>query len=75
MLQIRTMYLKMFVGDELIESVPLDRELISKPGYVGNFKRRLQNKYREMFARDPKPEFFVSKPESVIRPSEMKIEG
>lgn len=69
------MFLKMFVGDELIESVPLDKEMISKPGYVGNFKRRLQNKYRELFGREPKPEFFVSNPLAVIRPSEKTIEG
>ena len=69
------MFLKMFVGDELIESVPLDKEMISKPGYVGNFKRRLQNKHRDYFAREPKPEFFVSNPLAVIRPSENTIRG
>lgn len=69
------MYLKMFVGDELIESIPLEKELISKPGYVGNFKRRLQNKYRELFAKEPKPEFFVSNPLAVIRPTEKTIRG
>lgn len=69
------MFLKMFVGDELVESVPLDREMISKPGYVGNFKRRLQNKYREHFSRDPKPEFYVSSAMAVIRPTDKTIQG
>ena len=69
------MFLFMFVGDELIESVPLQKEMISKPGYVGNFKRRLQVKYRELFFRNPKPEFFVSNPNAVIKPSQHTIKG
>jgi hypothetical protein len=52
------MNLLMYVGDDLVESVPLEKEMISKPGYLGNFKRRLQNKYREVFPNAPKPQFF-----------------
>lgn len=65
----------MFVGSEMLESIPLDKELISKPGYVGNFKRRLQNKYRELFATDPKPQFYVANPTTEINPKEMTIRG
>lgn len=67
------MNLLMYVGDELVESVPLEKEMISKPGYLGNFKRRLQNKYREVFPNAPKPEFFVANPTTHIRPAEMLI--
>jgi hypothetical protein len=65
----------MFVGTELLESVPLDKELISKPGYVGNFKRRLQNKYRELFASEQKPQFYVANSTTEINPMEMTIRG
>jgi hypothetical protein len=69
------MNLMMFVGSEMLESIPLDKEMISKPGYVGNFKRRLQNKYRELFANDPKPQFYVANPTTEINPKEMTIRG
>jgi hypothetical protein len=67
------MNLLMYVGDELVESVPLEKEMISKPGYLGNFKRRLQNKYREVSPNAPKPQFFVANPTTHIRPAEMLI--
>ena len=69
------MKLLMFVGNHLIESVSLDKELISKPGYLGNFKRRLQNKYRELYLSENKPEFFVAKETTEIRPTEAMIRG
>ncbi|MFT3934788.1 MAG: hypothetical protein QM726_14280 [Chitinophagaceae bacterium] len=54
------MKLMMFLGNDLIESVPLDSERIPKPGYLGNFKRSLKEKYKELIAQfsDP-PEFLV----------------
>lgn len=69
------MNLMMFVGSELIEAMPLDKELISKPGYLGNFKRRMQNKYRELFLRDPKPEFYVASHHSEVKPVELLLKG
>jgi hypothetical protein len=69
------MKLLMFVGDELIETVSLDRELVSKPGYLGNYKRRLQNKYRELFQNGGKPEFFVANDSTEILPTEQIIRG
>ena len=62
------MNLNMYVGDHLIESIPLDKERISKPGYVGNFKRNLKVKYKELFSRGEQPEFFVINPDSRIQP-------
>jgi hypothetical protein len=53
----------MYIGNDLIESVPLDDERISKPGYLGNFKRFLKVKYQEMIQQVPeRPEFLVIEP-------------
>ncbi|MEO5595232.1 MAG: hypothetical protein ABIR15_12035 [Chitinophagaceae bacterium] len=54
------MKLMMYLGNDLIEAIPLDQERIPKPGYVGSFKRSLKEKYREMIMQfaDP-PEFLV----------------
>ena len=53
----------MYIGNDLIESVPLDLERISKPGYLGSFKRTLKVKYNEMIQQfgNP-PEFLVINP-------------
>jgi len=57
------MQLMMFIGNDLIESVKLDDERISKPGYVGSFKRCLKQKYRELIQQYPNPpEFLVIEP-------------
>ena len=69
------MNLLMYIGDDLVESIPLDKEMISKPGYLGNFKRRLQNKYREAMPNAPKPQFFVANPTTYIQPMEMVIKA
>jgi hypothetical protein len=53
----------------------LDRELVSKPGYLGNYKRRLQNKYRELYQNGGKPEFFVANDSTEILPTEQIIRG
>lgn len=58
-----TMNLMMFIGNDLIESIPLDNERISKPGYVGNFKRFLKLKYNELIQKFPeRPEFLIIDP-------------
>lgn len=57
------MQLMMFMGNDLIESVPLELDRISKPGYVGNFKRSLKEKYNELILQhEAKPEFLVIEP-------------
>jgi hypothetical protein len=58
-----SMVLMMYIGNDLIESVPLDDDRISKPGYVGSFKRCLKMKYRELIQQFPDPpEFLVVEP-------------
>jgi hypothetical protein len=58
-----TMQLMMFIGNDLIESVPLETARISKPGYVGNFKRILKLKHNELIQQSAeKPEFLICEP-------------
>ncbi len=50
----------MFLGNDLIESIPLELSRISKPGYLGSFKRAMKVKYNELIQQyGEKPEFFV----------------
>ena len=57
------MELMMYIGNDLIESIKLDNERISKPGYVGSFKRCLKQKYRELIQQFPDPpEFLIAEP-------------
>jgi len=59
------MQLMMYIGNDLIESVKLDNERISKPGYLGSFKRCLKLKHRELLQQFPDPpEFLVAEPAS-----------
>ena len=64
------MELMMYIGNDLIESVKLDEQRISKPGYLGSFKRCLKIKYRELLQQYPDPPEFL-----VIEPSPKKFEG
>ena len=60
----------MYIGNDLIESIPLDDERISKPGYVGNFKRFLKIKYNELIQEfEERPEFLVINPNPSAIPS------
>lgn len=53
----------MFIGNDLIESIPLELERISKPGYLGSFKRALKVKHNELILQcNEKPEFLVIEP-------------
>ena len=57
------MKLMMYIGNDLIEAVPLEDANIPKPGYLGNFKRNLKMKYRELIQQFPDPpEFLVIEP-------------
>lgn len=50
----------MYLGNDLIESIPLDGTRISRPGYVGHFKRTLKTKHYELIKQvSVPPEFFV----------------
>jgi hypothetical protein len=55
------MQLLMYIGNDLIESVPLEDDRVRIPGYLGQFKRSLKMKYHELIRQqeDP-PEFLVA---------------
>lgn len=58
------MKLMMYIGNDLIEAIPLELDRISKPGYVGNIKRVLKMKYNELIQQyDEKPEFLIFEPD------------
>jgi hypothetical protein len=57
------MNLMMYIGNDLIESITLDDDRISKPGYVGSIKRCLKIKYSELIQQyEERPEFLVINP-------------
>lgn len=62
------MKLMMYLGNDLIESIPLNDQDLKIPGYLGKFKRNLKIKYNELIrtASEP-PEFLVYNPE--IKPA------
>jgi len=63
------MQLMMYIGNDHIESVKLDPDRISKPGYLGTFKRNLKMKYRDLISEHGSPaEFLVVN--MVPRPAE-----
>ena len=54
------MELMMYLGNDLIESVPLLADKISMPGYLGQYKRELKHRYAELLQQTPDaPDFFV----------------
>ena len=54
----------MYLGNDLIEAVPINDKDLRIPGYLGRFKRNLKLKYEELLrmANEP-PEFLVFNPE------------
>jgi hypothetical protein len=59
-----TMKLMMYLGNDLIESIPINTTDLRVPGYLGKFKRNLKVKYRELLQMAPEPpEFLVFNPE------------
>ena len=54
------MQLMMYIGNDLIEAVALDREQVPKPGYLGKIKRALKEKYSSVIAESTvAPDFLV----------------
>jgi hypothetical protein len=54
------MQLMMYLGNDLIESIPLQKEGLRQPGYLGKFKRHLKLKYDELIKQcKEQPEFLV----------------
>lgn len=58
------MQLMMYIGNDLIEAVPVNDKDLRVPGYLGKFKRYLKQKYEDLLktAAEP-PEFLVCNPE------------
>ncbi|HYO21385.1 MAG TPA: hypothetical protein VER36_03200 [Flavisolibacter sp.] len=64
------MQLMMYIGNDLIESVPLDREQVPVPGYLGTIKRHLKEKYQSMINESPeRTEFLVIDPKVTAKGS------
>jgi hypothetical protein len=54
------MQLMMYIGNDLIEAVPVNLAQISQPGYLGKFKRLLKQKYFPLILESgAQPEFLV----------------
>jgi len=65
------MQLMMYIGNDLIEAVPLDREQVPVPGYLGNIKRQLKEKYKDTLQNASRAaEFLVIPPVVEIAVSE-----
>lgn len=54
------MQLMMYIGNDLIESIALDKEKVPLPGYLGQIKRELKEKHQALIQESAeKPEFLV----------------
>lgn len=54
----------MFLGNDLIEAVPVNVQDLKIPGYLGKFKRTLKSKYQQLIQTAPEPpEFLVCNPD------------
>jgi hypothetical protein len=50
----------MYLGNDLVEAVPIHREDLQQPGYLGKFKRYLKEKYQELLMQTgDSPEFLI----------------
>ena len=58
------MQLMMYLGNDLIEAIPINVKDLRIPGYLGKFKRSLKVKYQQLLQQTPEPpEFLVCNPE------------
>lgn len=54
------MELLMYIGNDLIESMPVNFTRLSEPGYLGRFKRILKQKHWDLIQQAGKePEYLV----------------
>ncbi|HEU4469488.1 MAG TPA: hypothetical protein VFR58_00270 [Flavisolibacter sp.] len=53
------MELMMYLGNDLIESIPVKSDKISQPGYLGGFKRELKQKHSMLLETSPQPPEFL----------------
>ncbi len=58
-INIRPMKLMMYLGNDLIEAVPVQPDKISQPGYLGQFKRQLKKRHEELLQQVPQPPDFL----------------
>ena len=50
----------MYLGNDLIESIPVQSDKLSQPGYLGQFKRELKMKHADLLQQTPEhPDFLV----------------
>jgi len=55
------MQLVMYLGNDFIAAVPLNKEQVSQPGYMGRIKRQLMDENSEVLQTSSfKPEFLVA---------------
>jgi len=58
----------MYIGNDLIEAIPINVADLRIPGYLGKFKRNLKLKYSDLLLQtDQAAEFLVFNPE--IKPA------
>jgi hypothetical protein len=58
------MQLMMYIGNDLIEAIPINDKDLRIPGYLGKFKRSLKDKYSQLVQqKGQNPEFLVCTPE------------
>lgn len=54
------MQLMMYLGNDLIDSIPVNMYDLSKPGYLGRFKRQLKQRHIDLIQEaNEQPEFLV----------------
>lgn len=64
------MQLMMYLGNDLIDSIPVNFHQLSEPGYLGKFKRVLKHKHQELILQSSEqPEFLVVDPRPAAKPS------
>jgi len=62
------MQLMMYIGNDLIEAIPLQKEGLRQPSYLGKFKRHLKMKYSELIRQSPQPpDLLVFEPAPTIQ--------
>jgi hypothetical protein len=60
------MQLMMFLGNDMIDSIPVQLDQLSLPGYLGRFKRVLKEKHAVLIRESQSPpEFLVVDPSPV----------
>jgi len=53
------MELMMYLGNDLIESVPVSADKLSQPGYLGQFKRQLKIRHADLLQQTVSPPEFL----------------